>query len=122
MSNPSFTPTEIPGLKQPVEMRLHIAAIAGRLQEMIEALQFLAQQVELDQQCAGCRAYSVIGEPDAILYSEEWLEVESLNLQIRSHRFTQLLALMETAAEPPTLEFRFIAKTQGLDYAAEMRA
>src|SRR5271166_6227358 len=103
-----------------VEMRLHLAAYAGKSHEMIQALQFLARQVQFDQQCPGCHVYAEVGIPEAICYVEDWLSTEDLDLQIRSDRFTHLLALMETAAEPPTLEFHFISETRGLDYVSEL--
>ena len=41
--------------------------------------------------------------------------------RLATERFSRLLALMETAAEPPVLEFRFVERTRGLDYVAEVR-
>ncbi len=56
------------------------------------------------------------GGPDDICYIEEWPTADALAAEIGTRRFSRLLALMETAAEPPTLEFRFVAETRGLDY------
>ena len=42
--------------------------------------------------------------------------------RLATERFSRLLALMETAAEPPTLEFRFVNETRGLDYVADVRS
>ena len=62
-----------------------------------------------------------VGDPDVICYVEEWPDVEGLDEYLRSARFGRMLALMETAVEAPTLEFRFVSKTRGLDYVAEVR-
>jgi hypothetical protein len=43
---------------------------------------------------------------------------EGLERELRTDRVTQLLALVETAAQPPLVEFRVISETRGLEYVA----
>jgi hypothetical protein len=52
---------------------------------------------------------------------EEWATVADLEREIRSPRFIRLLSAMEDAPNPPSLEFRFIPQTRGLDYIEEVR-
>ena len=40
---------------------------------------------------------------------------------LRSERFTRLMELMEMSAEPPTLDFRTITETRGLEFAWQAR-
>jgi quinol monooxygenase YgiN len=70
-----------------------------------------------------CHAHLALDVDDehVLCYFEEWSDVEELNEQIRSPRFGQLLALMETAGEAPSLQFRFFSEIRGLDYVAELR-
>ena len=65
--------------------------------------------------------YRDLDEQNAVCYTEDWSSTEALEANIRSDRFSSLLALMETAAEPPTLEFRLVDDLRGLDYVAEVR-
>jgi quinol monooxygenase YgiN len=62
-----------------------------------------------------------VGNPDVFCYVEEWPDVEDLDEHLRSPRFGRMLALMETAAEAPTIEFRFVSRIRGLDYVVEVR-
>jgi len=63
-------------------------------------------------------------EPDdanSIHYEERWQTREDFEDQLRSSRFTRLLALMESASEQPLLEFHFVSETRGLEYVAAVR-
>jgi len=63
-------------------------------------------------------------EPDdsnSVHYEERWQTREDFDDQLRSSRFTRLLALMESASEQPLLEFHFVSETRGLDYVAAVR-
>ena len=75
----------------------------------------------LDSRCIQACLYRDIDEPNAVCYVEDWSSTEALETEIRSDRFSSLLALMETAAEPPTLQFRLVDDLRGLDYVAEVR-
>ena len=44
-----------------------------------------------------------------------------LECQVRFNRYAQLLALMETASESPSLEFRTVSQTLGLEYLQTIR-
>lgn len=52
---------------------------------------------------------------------EDWTDVEAFERHLRSDQFAQLLAVLELAAEPPTLECRLISESRGLDYVAAVR-
>ncbi|MCX6928688.1 MAG: antibiotic biosynthesis monooxygenase, partial [Verrucomicrobia bacterium] len=60
-------------------------------------------------------------DPDTVLYKERWQTREDFEDQLRSSRYTRLLALMESASEQPSLEFHFVSETQGLEYVAAVR-
>jgi hypothetical protein len=62
-----------------------------------------------------------VDDRHTLCYLEEWPDIEGIEEQIRSPRFGRVLALMETAAVPPTIEFRFVSSTRELDYIAEIR-
>ena len=101
---------------------LRLVALPGRAQETIQALRAVMLPVQLEGGAAQTHLLSEVGNPDAICYVEEWPAAEELDAEIRTRRFSRLLALMETAAELPTLEFRFVSETRGLDYVEAVRA
>ena len=77
--------------------------------------------VRLNRGAAQASLSAEVEDENVLLYVEQWPDAERLNEEIRSVRFGRILALMETAAEAPRLEFRFFAEIQGLDYVAEVR-
>ncbi len=63
-------------------------------------------------------------EPDdanSIQYEERWQTQADFEEQLRSSRFTRLMALMESATEQPSLEFHLVSETRGLEYVAAVR-
>lgn len=104
-----------------VQLHLRLKAPHGRLPDTIRALQSLRLPAQLAGTCSRADVSCELDDPDVVRYSEEWQKAEDLEREVRSARFSRLLALMETAAEPPVLEFRFVSETRGLDYVAEVR-
>jgi quinol monooxygenase YgiN len=104
-----------------VQIILRLRTKAAGATELSRALRIVMLPAQRDRACVGARLYVEVGEPDSLYYSEEWLTAEDLAREVQSPRFGRLLELMETAAEPPDLQFRFVAETRGLDYVAEVR-
>jgi len=48
--------------------------------------------------CVGGGVFQEVGHPETALYIEMWQEAPQLEVHIRSQRYQQLLALMDTAA------------------------
>ncbi len=103
-----------------VQLFLRINTSAKDVQSIIYALRSLMLPVQLDRGCAGCHLYVDADDPYLLSYVENWETAEDLNREIRSNRFTRLLSVMESAPEPPVLEFRFLSHTRGLDYVEEV--
>ena len=71
---------------------------------------------------AGCLGCSTWCDPDGTVhYVEEWASDADMRRRVQSARFTSLLAILESALEPPHVQFDFVASTRGLDYVAEVR-
>jgi quinol monooxygenase YgiN len=104
-----------------VQLLLRLTSRPGRLQQTVQALQAVMLPARLERGAAHTHISSDVGDGNVLCYVEEWPDVDKLNEQIRSPRFDRMLALMETAAEAPTLEFRFVSEVRGLDYVAEVR-
>ncbi len=69
-----------------------------------------------------CRLYFEADNANTVCYEERWEKSGDLEEQVRSPRYTRLLALMEFASEQPSLEFHFVSETLGLEYIAAMRS
>src|SRR5262249_47120081 len=69
----------------------------------------------------GGRVFQEVGDPKTALYIEMWQEAAQLEVHVRSPRYQQLLALLDTAAVRPTLRFNFVAETRGLPWVEQLR-
>ena len=102
-----------------VRLNVAIRASARSTQDLLEAFRFLIVGTRLEPGCLGCWAWT---DPDATVhYVEEWATDADTVRHVRSSRFTSLLAILESAHEPPRVQFDFVAATRGLDYVAEVR-
>jgi quinol monooxygenase YgiN len=74
------------------------------------------------QQARGCRYAQICREANEtrrIEYVEEWDDEGELRGQFGSERFLRLLTLIETADEPPAVQFRTFSEIKGLEYMTE---
>jgi quinol monooxygenase YgiN len=92
-----------------------------RTGELIQALRSLMRPARAEKGFISCRLYLEADDANTIRYEERWDAREDLEEQVRSPRYTRLLALMESASEQPSLEFHFVSETRGLDYVASVR-
>jgi quinol monooxygenase YgiN len=103
-----------------VRLTVALSAPSGRcLQDLLEALRFLMSGTRLEPGCRGCSAWV---EPDSTVhYLEDWETEADMRRRVRSPRFTSLLCVIESAHEPPRVQFDFVTSTRGLDYVAQVR-
>lgn len=88
---------------------------------MIQALASVMFEARLERACVDCLIYAETGNPQSLLYVEQWSTLPDLESQLCSHRFGMLLAILETAPEAPSLEVRTISEQRGLDYVRAVR-
>ena len=104
-----------------VQMHLTLMARRGCAADLVQALHSLALSVQAESTEARCAVFLEACRPESVCYVEEWPDEEGLNDRVRSGAFLRLLAVMETAVTAPTLEFRFVSATRGLDYVEQVR-
>ena len=104
-----------------IELCLCLQASPRQTQSLVAALQTLARLARLERGCLEAHVFTESSDPRRFYYSEAWDTEENLRSMLRSERFTQLVALMEMAVEPPSLDFRTITETQGLEFARQAR-
>jgi quinol monooxygenase YgiN len=86
-----------------------------------DAFRSLMRVTRLENGCLGCSVQTDEHDRFKVFYVEEWATEEDLRRRVRSPRFTSLLALLETASEPPQVQFDFVTTTSGLEYVAAVR-
>lgn len=105
-----------------IELHLVLRLPANKAQSMIAALQVLGKSARSAPGCIAVEVCKTVGSPHYICYSEIWESENRLRSMIASNHFSQLASLMELASEPPDCQFRFISKTQGLEFAEQVRS
>jgi quinol monooxygenase YgiN len=102
-----------------VRLAVALPAYPQQEQPLVEAFRYLMVGTLLEPGCLSCSAWA---DPDSTVhYVEEWATEGDLRQRIRSDRFTSLLALLESAKEPPAVRIEFVEKTCGLEYVSEVR-
>ena len=72
-----------------------------QLNSLIQALKALMVSARAERGLLDCKLYQLVGEETAVCFVEHWQGTDDLENQMRSDRYTQLLALMENI-RPPT--------------------
>ena len=90
--------------------------------EVTTALSTLARRARHDRSCLHADVLEALDNRGHLHIRSDWSDERALAQYVRSDDFTQLLVIVDMAAEPPALEFRLGGITRGLDYVAEIRA
>jgi quinol monooxygenase YgiN len=89
---------------------------------MVDALRSVMLPARLERGCTRAQILRDVDAAESIDYLEEWQSPEEIQERIRSGPFSHLLALMEAAPSPPSIEFRDVSGIHGLDYVAAVRS
>lgn len=93
----------------------------GQEQDTISRLLGMLDSTRVLPGCTGGGVFRSAGHPDSAIYIETWERTTELEAHVRSRDYELLLAIMETAPERPTLTFRFLAETRGLEWVKQLR-
>lgn len=99
-----------------VQLLVRLVAAPGRVSEVVEALRAVMRPAQQARGCSFAGVHTSAVESRRVLYVEEWDEACDLYRQFGTERFHRLLELLETAADPPDVEFRIVSETHGLEY------
>jgi quinol monooxygenase YgiN len=103
------------------QMSLRMMARPNRSLEAIEALRSIRVASQMDRGFIEGRIYREIDNPDALCFEQDWSSEPELKSHIRSSCFTDLLMLMETSPEAPTLKIHSVTSVLGMDYIERVR-
>ena len=105
-----------------VQLTLRLTVKTGQAEPTLRALRSTMRGALLNGSCTNAHIAADANDADTFWYAEEWQDAGELESQMTSERFSQLLSLVETGAQPPLLEFRVIETARGLEYIAAVRA
>ena len=104
-----------------IELRLSLQTSAPRAEALRTALQSLARLARLARGCLEAHVFTENHDSQSLCYTEAWDTEDHLCAMLRSEHFTRLAELMETAVQPPMLDFRTITAIRGLELAQQAR-
>jgi quinol monooxygenase YgiN len=104
-----------------VQVILTMVVPPRRTTEMKQTLRSLMLPLPAAPGFILCRLYQEADDKNTICYMEEWDTPEDLDRQILSSHYTQLMTLIEAAAEPPELRLNWVADVKGLEYLEAVR-
>jgi quinol monooxygenase YgiN len=102
-----------------VRLTVTINACPHGARDIFDAFRFLRVGTLLEPGCLGCSAWT--DTDSTVHYVEEWATECDVRRHVRSDRFTSLLTVLESAKDPPQVQFDFVTTTRGLDFVAEVR-
>jgi quinol monooxygenase YgiN len=65
--------------------------------------------------CLHCELFGSTQNDDKLVLLEKWESQETLNQHIKSEEFRKVLAAMDTACEPPEINFYEVDSLAGMD-------
>jgi quinol monooxygenase YgiN len=104
-----------------VQLSIRLTAAPNKAHELVQALHALMPRPSGSRGCMEAHIAADVERANTFWYAEDWPERAALEAHLRSDRFSQLLALLETAVDPPLVEFRVVTETLGLDYVVGVR-
>lgn len=100
---------------------LRIVVPATKREEVLRTLRSLRGPTEAYPGCGTCRAYQDAEDENALLLLQEWSTNVSLARYLRSDVYRTILAVMESASEPPELRFDAVVATAGVELLKVVR-
>jgi quinol monooxygenase YgiN len=100
---------------------LRIVVSVSKRTEVLQALSSVRGPTEAYAGCRSCRAYQDVEDGNAFVLLQEWSTNATLARYLRSDLYRTILAVMESASEPPELRFDTIAETAGVELVKVMR-
>jgi quinol monooxygenase YgiN len=103
------------------QVSLRMMAQPRRAVEAIKTLRSITIAAQVERGFISSRIYQEAGNPEALCMEQDWSSEPELKSHIRSSCFTDLLMLMETSLEAPTLEVHSVSELGGLEYVESVR-
>jgi len=104
-----------------VTATLRVVVPASKRQEVLRALRSVRGPTEAHGGCHGCHVYQDDGDENALLLMQDWATQLALDGYIRSDLYRTVLAIIETATEPPDIRFDTVARRAGMEIVTSAR-
>ena len=90
-------------------------------QAILEILQFVADGLGNNPDCASCGIYEALDQDQTILYLEQWESEQGFYKHLRSSSYRPVLNAIDLARSQPTISFHEVAGTRSLELVEALR-
>ena len=104
-----------------VTAMLRVVVPASKQREVLQALRSLRGPTEARADCRAHHVYRDDSDENVLLMMQEWATQSALDDYIRSDLYRTVLAVIETASEPPDIRFDTVAQRAGMEIVASAR-
>ncbi len=94
---------------------LRVAVPRSKRLEIFRALRSVLATTEVQSECERCRLYRDAQDDRVFLLVQEWTTQTALDRYLRSDLYRTVLAVLETASEPPEVRFDTLARRAGVE-------
>jgi len=94
---------------------LRVIVPRSKRQEILQVLRAVLATTEVQSECERCRLYRDAQDDRAFLLVQEWTTQSALDRYLRSDLYRTILAVLETASEPPEIRFDTLAQRAGVE-------
>jgi quinol monooxygenase YgiN len=94
---------------------------ASKRAEALQVLRSLRGPTEAYPDCRRCCLYACANDDNRLLLLQEWTTQAALDRYLRSDVYRTILAIMETASEPPEIRFDTLAQRAGVEVVEAAR-
>jgi quinol monooxygenase YgiN len=100
---------------------LRVKVPGDRRKDFLDSARLIPGPTEIQSGCISCRLYQELGDPDTVLFIEEWKSHEALEHHIKSDQYRIILSLIDLSDKPPEVRLSTISKTEGLEAIEKLR-
>ena len=101
---------------------LRVTVPAQKLREILQTLRVLVGPTRVAPGCVSCRLYQDGEDENVLSLMEEWRTEADLQRHLRSEQYRKILAIMETAVEPPEIKINTVSHIAGIEAIVAARA
>ncbi len=103
-----------------VTLRLTIPPHKRR--EIKKTLRSIVGPTRVEPGCASCRSYQDEEAENVLSLVEEWTTEADFRRHLRSDQYRKILAIIESAVEPPEIKINTVSHVAGIEVIEEARA
>jgi len=100
--------------------KLYMEFTPQTCEEAAGALRSLVGPVRAEAGCSATRLQRDTEDGCGLIWVEEWRSAEDFEQHLRAKAFRQILAVIELAALPPTVEIDDVASRRGFEFVEEI--